>query len=99
MKKILAKVLYVIFAFEVLAGVIAGVMVYFIRSFDKVNAVHLDGLGRVLVPTPFIMRFFLGVDSMWPGWTWFFIDLMIFWGAVAIGYFLLQLAAKLEKRA
>jgi len=73
---------------------IAGVFAYFIKSFDPVTRAWYDGLGRRLIETPWIAKFFLGHDDSWPGWQWFAVDFVVFWGGLAIAYKLVQFGFK-----
>ena len=80
------------------AGLIAGVLAYFVRSFHQPTGVWFDGLGRSLEETPFIARFVFGADSQWAGWSYFALDLVVFWGGVALAYGLLTLAGKFDNK-
>jgi hypothetical protein len=97
MRALASKVIYGIVIVEVLAGLVAGVMAYFVRSFHQPTGTWFDGLGRQLEQTPLIARILFSAESQWPGWGYFVLDIAVFWGGVAMAYGLLTLAAKLEK--
>ena len=90
-----SRVLYVTAGAIGLALFGAGVMAYFVRSFDPDTGVTSDGLGRILSPAPWIAKFALGEDSDWAGWTWFGIDFVVFWGSIGIVALLFKSAEKL----
>jgi hypothetical protein len=98
MRAVVAKLIYVIVVAEVLAGLVVGFLAYFTRSFNQSTHLWFDGLGRKLEDTPFIARFIFGADSQWAGWGYFVLDLVVFWGGVAVAIGLLTLAAKFDKK-
>jgi len=55
---------------------------YFVTSRGP-DGLH-DGLGRHLSQAPMLMRIFFNQDRMWAGWSWFFADMVIVWGSLAI---------------
>ena len=57
------------------------------------DGVFRDGFGRALMPTPGLIQFF-GRDRRWAGWRWLFLDLIWFWGSIAIGAWLLSRSSK-----
>ena len=69
---------------------VAGFLAYFVRTFDAVGRIWYDGLGRSLIDTPWFVRFFLGQEHDWPGWQWFLVDFVVFWGGIGIAYWLIQ---------
>jgi hypothetical protein len=96
LNKFIAKLLYGVVIVEAIAGFILGFLAYFVRSLDSNTGLYFDGLGRQLQLAPFVARFVLGTDSLWPGWLFFTLDLVVFWGGMGIGYVLITLASKLE---
>ncbi|MFC1578415.1 hypothetical protein ACFL36_05325 [Thermodesulfobacteriota bacterium] len=96
MKKFLSKIIYGSVVVEAICFLVLGFMAYFVSSFDKTKGMMSDGLGRVLYESPFIVRFIFGEGRLWPGWGWFAIDMIVFWGGIAIGYWLIQVANRLE---
>lgn len=48
-----------------------------------------DGLGRQLTESPILMRFLFGQERLWAGAVWFAVDLIVFWGGLALGIYLL----------
>jgi len=96
--KVIAKLLYGIAMAQCGVGLILGFGAYFVRSFDRETGSYFDGLGRRLYLAPFIARFVLGTDSLWPGWSFFLLDLVVAWSAIGIGVLLVRLAMKLEAK-
>jgi len=97
MRKIIAKAIYAISFLYGVAIFIIGFMAYFMRTFDPVNHLWYDGLGRLMLPTPMIARFIFSEDSEWAGWGWFAVDVVAFWSSVAILVGLITLAGKIAK--
>lgn len=60
--------------------VVLGFLAYFVTSVDQPGSVRYDGLGRPLSNSPLFMRMFFGQEREWVGWSWFFVDMMVFWG-------------------
>ncbi len=96
MSKLISKLLYGVVIVEVIVGLVLGFLAYFVRSFDRAAGVYFDGLGRQLELAPSIVRFVFRADTLWPGWGYFALDFVVFWGGVGIGYALVGLASKLE---
>lgn len=65
--------------------VIAAFIAYFVLSFDPQSKITVDGFGRQLFDAPWFVKTFLGQDHLWAGWSWFIVDMLIFWGGVGIG--------------
>lgn len=40
---------------------------------------------------PLVARFVFGEDLEWPGWTWFFVDMVVFWSGLGVGILLAQI--------
>jgi amino acid transporter len=95
MSRLLSKVLYAVSVGIGVALFAAGFMAYFIRTFDPETGITSDGLGRMLLPTPWIAKFVFGEDSDWAGWAWFGMDFVIFWGVIGIIAFIYKGAEKL----
>jgi hypothetical protein len=85
MRVFCARILYGIVVMGAIAGFCLGFLAYFVRSYSPGGIGH-DGLGRELEPTPFVARFMFGEASTWPGWGYFFLDMVVFWGGVAVLY-------------
>lgn len=98
MKDLLAKLLYGIVVIEAVVGLGLGFMAYFVRSFDRATGIVFDGLGRQLELSPFLARFIFGAESLWPGWGYFALDFVVFWGGIAVGAALVNLASKLQTK-
>ncbi len=96
MNKQISKLLYGVVIAEVVIGLVLGFLAYFVRSFDRVTGVVIDGLGRQLELAPFVARFVFGTDSLWAGWGYFVLDMVVFWGGVGVASVLVGLASKLE---
>lgn len=82
MKATLRKVLAPIAVMWFVALLIAGFLAYFVTSPGPHGLV--DGLGRPLMEAPFLMRFLFGQERLWTGFGWFFGDMLIFWGSIAV---------------
>lgn len=95
MKNVIAKLIYFLLTLEIIILLICGFLAYFATSFDKISKTWFDGLGRTLEPAPFLIRF-IYMDDLWPGLKWFIFDIFIFWGAVLLGYSLINLSRRLE---
>ena len=98
MKKIIQKIIYVFIGAAVICFFVLGFMAYFVSSFDISKGIMYDGLGRQLTESPFIVRFVFGEEILWAGWGWFAVDLIVFWGGVAICYGLAQWASGLQDK-
>ena len=90
------RLLYGIVICEGLALFALTFLAYFTRARDVQANIWRDGLGRPLVDAPLIARFVLGADAQWVGWTQFLLEMVIFWGGLAVGYALIQLAERLH---
>ena len=96
MNKFISKILYGLIVVEVIGLIMLGIKAYFMMSYSPTEGIIRDGLGRILYKTPFIVRFALGEERMWPGFGWFAIDFIIFWSCCGIGYGLFQAANRLS---
>src|SRR5439155_20232574 len=70
----------------------AGFLAYF--TVAKESSYWVDGLGRPLDTAPWLARLVFGADKEWAGWSWFFVDLLWFWGGIGLGGFLGSLAGE-----
>ena len=68
MKSLVRKIFKPICALWVVALLIGAILAYFVRSIGPEDVT--DGLGRKLVETPTLVRFFLVEARLWAGWTW-----------------------------
>lgn len=50
----------------------------------------VDGLGRPLTESPRLMRLIFGQERMWAGPAWFLVDMVVFWGSIGLGAYLLN---------
>ncbi|SRR5258706_11789076 len=98
MRALIAKIIYGVVVGEVIAGLVLGVLAYFVRSFHQATGVWSDGLGRLLEETPLVARFVFGTESQWAGWGYFALDFVVFWGGIAVAYGLLAVAGNLDKK-
>ena len=71
---------------------VAGILAYF--SVAKQSTYWVDGLGRPLVSAPWVALLVFGTNKEWAGWTWFFLDLLWFWGGIGLAFFLGSLSGK-----
>jgi hypothetical protein len=69
----------------IICEIIAAFIAYFVVSSDSHTGMTFDGLGRQLRESPILMRLIFGQDRLWPGWKWFALDLIIFWGGIVSG--------------
>lgn len=88
--------LYGVAAVLLIAILVVVFLAYFVTSFDRVTGAWKDGLGRTLVPAPYIAQLVFGVDRAWPGWGWFGVDLVVFWGTIASAFWIGGLASRLD---
>ena len=86
MKPILRKILFPVGIVWFLALLVAGFLGYVVTSTGPEGVV--DGLGRHLTEAPFLMRIFFGPDRLWPGFGWFVLEMVAFWGSIAAASFL-----------
>lgn len=75
-----------------LGVIFAAFLAYFIVA--KQSSYWVDGLGRPLVTAPWLARLVFGTNKEWAGWSWFFVDLLWFWGGIGLAFFLGSLSGK-----
>ena len=97
MRPLLQKAIYGLVIVGGITLLVVGFIAYFVRSIDIQNGIIYDGLGRQLTEAPTIARLFLTDEAAWPGWGWFFGDMVIFWGSIWVGSLLLGFAEKLDR--
>lgn len=71
---------------------VASFLGYFLVA--KQGTYWVDGLGRPLFSAPWPARLVFGANKEWAGWSWFFVDLLWFWGGLGLAFFLGSLAGK-----
>lgn len=76
------KISIAIAALWVLALFVYSFLAYMVRSSNEDGP--CDGLGRHLSDAPLLMRIFFGQDHSWAGFGWFAVDMIAFWGSIAI---------------
>ncbi|HEV7373821.1 MAG TPA: hypothetical protein VGN95_03835 [Pyrinomonadaceae bacterium] len=91
MSKVVAKVCFFLAALILIAELVYVFFAYIVTS-QSADGLVADGLGRPLVPTPALVKYFFGQDRMWAGWQWFIGEMVVFWG-------LLFLLIALSKKA
>ena len=96
MKKTLRKVGGYLAAVWYFALLVVGCIAYFVTKPTEHG--FTDGLGRQLSEAPFIMRFVFGQERLWAGWSWFFVDMGIFWGSLALIIFCNDMLQEKEDR-
>ena len=69
---------------------VAGFLAYF--TFTKGPVYWVDGLNRPLDTAPWLARLVFGAEKEWAGWSWFFLDMLWFWGGMGLAVFLGSLA-------
>ena len=67
-----------------------GFVAYFVRSIDTATGQLSDGWGRPLTESPWLARYFLGQENVWPGLGWLVADMVIWWGLLLLGFHLAQ---------
>ena len=92
MQKLITKGIYGAVILVAIALLILGFLAYFVSSFDKASGTWSDGLGRTLVQTPALIRLVFGEERLYPGWKWFILDMIVFWGVIAFGAYLVRQA-------
>lgn len=73
------------------------VMAVFVRRIDKVTGETFDGLGRILTPPTGLASIFASGTSQWAGYGWFVVDMVCFWGGIAIVFYLRSKADDLDR--
>jgi hypothetical protein len=91
------RVLIPIAAGVALGVIVTGVLAFFMISKESMGWV--DGLGRPLVPAPWLARLVFGASREWAGWFWFLADLVWFWGGLGIAFFLGSRAGEQSKNS
>ena len=94
----MANLLYGVFAILFIAIFVLCFLAYFVSSFDSATGVWRDGLGRELEDAPSIARLFFGANRKWPGWGWFVVDLVIFWGGIVTAFHVGGLAKRFDRQ-
>jgi hypothetical protein len=82
MKATLRKVLTPVAVIWIIALLIAGFLAYFVTSAGPHGLA--DGFGRPLTEAPLLMRLIFGQERLWAGFGWFFGDMLILWGSIAV---------------
>ena len=82
MKKTLRKLGGFVAAGWFIALFVVGFIAYFVTK--QTDHGLADGLGRPLSEAPLVMRIVFGQERLWVGWSWFFIDMGVFWGSLAL---------------
>jgi hypothetical protein len=78
----------------IIAVLIAGYLAYIVTEDHPADDTTNDGLGRSLVQAPRIIRIInLGL-TFWPGWRWYTVDFVVFWGGIWGGYELIRWSLK-----
>ena len=75
----------------IIAVLVAGFLVTYVRLYSTSPLVWRDGLGRRLFEAPWFIQ---NVDKLWAGWAWFFADIFIFYGAIGLGFSLISYGSK-----
>jgi len=96
MNKIKRVLINIIVASGWICIIISGFMAYFVSSYDEVNKVYVDGLGRELSEAPFLAKIFLLGSDSWSGLNWMVIEYIIFYGFLALTIILLKQKEKFK---
>ena len=86
------RILIPIAAGVALGVIITALLAYFVVAKDSTS--WTDGLGRSLVPAPWLARLIFGASKEWAGWSWFLVDLVWFWGGIWLAFSLGSLAGE-----
>lgn len=86
----LKKLLVVVGAVLFLAGLVYGFAIVFVTYSDPNSSAIYDGLGRELVPAPFLVRMMLGTERMWAGIGWLIVDAVVCFGCTIGGLALMS---------
>lgn len=73
----------------IIAAIVWGFLAFFVIN-EYPTGLFRDGLGRVLSTSPFFMRVIFGEERLWAGWGWFFADMVIYFGAIGLGFLCLH---------
>ena len=78
--------------FGVALGIVAFVGAFFAHSVTRTgpSGAMLDGSGRSLSESPLLMRLSIGQERLWTGWFSFGPDMVVFWGGLAVAYYLVK---------
>ncbi|MGA9768163.1 MAG: hypothetical protein WBV94_03930 [Blastocatellia bacterium] len=76
-----------IFAAGFVVQLIFGFFAYFVTSQNKSTGAYYDGLGRLLSASPSFMRLIFGEERLWAGWSWFVVEMVVFWGWMGLWVF------------
>ena len=91
MKKLIKLIANTFAGIIFLSVFILGFFAYFSRSQE--GAIIYDGLGRELYLVPPLLRFIIP-DSLWPGFGWYAVDFIVFFGGIAIAGGIIALVNK-----
>ncbi|MDB4282742.1 hypothetical protein OAK89_03025 [Akkermansiaceae bacterium] len=91
MLKLFSKISAAVIAISVF---IAGIMAVFIRSVDIESKAVYDGLGRELSDPPIWAKLFITSENSWAGLGWHALDLVWFFGGLALAFGLYGLGEK-----
>jgi len=96
LKRASVYVIYAVCVAGACALLVAGVLAYFVVSLDTRNGGIQDGLGRHLEPIPYFVQALLPMSGDWPGFMWWAIDMVVFWGGLTFLYQLFQLSQRIK---
>lgn len=94
-----------LFGLAVIAGIgvfATSILAYFVQSYNPTTRQYFDGLGRPLERlvegdlASYIFAWIFANDTFWPGWFWFALDFVWFWGGLALAYGLFRLGDHLR---
>jgi hypothetical protein len=98
MRRIIGKLLFGMGGLAAAGLLVSGCLATMVRSYDVDTKTTYDGFGRELVRAPLLVRWFAG-EYEYAGMTWFLLDLLVFWMAVAVIYGLFSSGARLTRHA
>lgn len=85
--RLLARILGGAIAVSVLA---LAFLAYFVNSVDLETGAVFDGLGRRITDPPWWANWLL-VSRYWAGIYWYVVDFIVFWGGLALSFFVASL--------
>jgi hypothetical protein len=94
MKSTIAKAGCTVAIVGVLVLLALAFLAYSVTSHDPSTGLWHDGLGRPLSDSPWFMRLIFGTDHQWAGWTWFLVDMGVFWGWIGLCTYIAKRADK-----
>lgn len=90
MKKILRRVTFSFGLILVVATLILAFLAFFANTYDDVTGEKIDIFGRGLSKPPLWGRIIFWFGSEWPGPIWHAVDIILFFGGLILGGWLIN---------